>query len=578
MREFLVLLLPFFWSVKNDLLRLKTALYRKIILYSLFGIGFIMLLTKLLNRGMIQLQSLSPEVFNVLLIKGFTLIFMIIFFAQIVNGVIISLNRLYQAQDLELLFTSPVRRSSLFFSRLFETHIKASWMLVVFGIPLLITLGNQFSANVVYYGFSLTVLILFLIIPINIGIGITIIMAGKFSFKKIKRLIYSAGLLAILGIVITLRIFRPERFANPELFANLKIFLSELSTPHFILLPNRWLSEALFQFFNGAYLELLLFTSVLFVTSYLTFPMLMQIYRRYHYKGWSMLQSGSAVHPKKTRRFLSLFGTMERTFGYILPGFLVKPFDTQSRALLRKDAHSQIYDTKAIQQNLVLLSLIVVYLFSIASLPLNWEKYFIKLKYSISFFNLGLILVIVATLSAKLVYPVIVAEARTLWLIKTAPLIARKYIWMKFLFLFIPVFLVGQILTVSSALLLNIESAFLMLMILTTTLVSFSLVSMSVAFGFADLRLEMKDEEGERVKTGNVAYMMSSVVFILIILVIEIIPLYLYFLKESGKAVFIQKTWFLLIAVIVSLLVINILITVFSLRQSVRMFERFQQV
>jgi ABC-2 type transport system permease protein len=577
MKEFLMLLLPFFWSVKNDLLRLKTSLYRKIVLYALSGIVFITLVTKLFNRGMMKLQALSPEVFNILLIKGFSLIFLIIFFAQIVNGVIISLNRFYQAQDLELLFTSPVRRPSLFFSRLFETHIKTSWMLVVFGIPLLITLGNQFSTNVAYYGFSLAVLILFLIIPVNIGVGITIIMAGMFSFRKIKRLIYSTGILAVLAIVTTLRIFRPERFANPELFANLKIFLSELSTPHFILLPNRWLSETLFQFFNRDYIEVILFTAILFVTSYLTFPILMHIYRRYHYKGWSILQTGGTAHPKKTRRLMGVFDGIERAARFLLPGFILKPFDAQSRALLRKDTQSQIHDTKAIQQNLILLSLIVVYLFSIASLPLNWEKYFIKLKYGISFFNLGLILVIVATLSAKLVYPVIVAEARTLWLIKTAPLRTGKYIWMKFLFLFVPVFLVGQILTVSSAILLNIESVFFMLMIFTTTLVCFSLVSMSVAFGVADLRVEMKDEESEKVKTGNVAFMMVSVVFILFILVLEIIPLYLYFLKESKQIVFIQKTWLLLIAVIVSLLVINIFVTVFSLRQSIRRFEGIQQ-
>jgi ABC-2 type transport system permease protein len=189
-----------------------------------------------------------------------------------------------------------------------------------------------------------------------------------------------------------------------------------------------------------------------------------------------------------------------------------------------------------------------------------------------------LILVIVATLSAKLVYPVIVSEARTLWLIKSSPLLPRKYIRMKFLFLFVPIFLVGQMLTVSSAVLLNIESAFFMLMILTTALVCFSLVSMSVAFGIADLSSEMKDEESEKVKTGNVAFMMASVVFILFTLALETIPLYLYFLKESVQIVFIQKTWFLLAAVIVSLVVINILVTVFSLRQSIRKFERFEQV
>ena len=128
MKELIILLSPVFWSIKNDLLRFSKSFYIKTFLYTLSGTAFIFLVTMLLNAGMDKLEGLSPEVFNLLLTKGCSLIFLIIFFIQIINGAVMTLDKYYQAQELELLFTSPVNRTSLFFSRLFETHLKTSWM------------------------------------------------------------------------------------------------------------------------------------------------------------------------------------------------------------------------------------------------------------------------------------------------------------------------------------------------------------------------------------------------------------------------------------------------------------------
>lgn len=113
MKALILLLSPIFWSIKNDLLRFSKSFYIKTFLYALSGIVFIFLVTMLLNAGMDNLEGLSPEVFNLLLTKGYSLIFLIVFFIQIINGAIMSLDKYYQAQELEVLFTSPVNRTSL---------------------------------------------------------------------------------------------------------------------------------------------------------------------------------------------------------------------------------------------------------------------------------------------------------------------------------------------------------------------------------------------------------------------------------------------------------------------------------
>lgn len=569
MKELLVLLSPFFWSVKNDLLRFNRAFYKKAIFYTLSSIGFILVFTKVLTMGMLKLQSLSSEVFAILVIKGYALIFLIISFMQVINGFVMSFNKYYQSRELEFLLTSPVNRTSLFFSRLFETHLKTSWMFIVFGVPLLAALGVFSQANPFYYPCALIALVSFSIIPVNIGISITIILAGIFHLKKLKKFVFFVGLVSVVGIIMLLRMFKPERFVNPELFATLKIFLSELKTPSFILLPNRWLSEFLFSFLEKSYVDMLFFLALLVLTAYATVFSLVIVYKKFHYKGWSLLQGeGISLRARRKRGFGGVFLKPFRS--------VLALFDRQSIALLRKDLFYQFHDIKNIQQNLILLSLIVVYLFSIASLPLNWEEYGVQLRYIISFFNLGLILIIIASLCSKLVYPAIVTSGDSLWVIKTTPITPRKYIWTKFLFLFIPIFVLGQLLTVFSSMFVHVEQTIFILNIMTTTLVCFSLVGLAISFGITDLKQITKGGTGEEIKTGNTFYMILSVVFIVFTLLLELIPIYLYFLKEAQRIEFTKKAWLFIGIAMFVLLSVNMLITTISMHFNIKRFDNIQ--
>ena len=251
---------------------------------------------------MLKLQNLSADVFNVLLIKGYSLIFMLIFFVQIVNGLVISLSTFYQSKELEILLTSPVNRTSLFFSRLFETHIKASWMLILFGIPLLVSSGLLFHTSLIYYAYALLLFMVFSTIPVNIGIGMTIVLSSSFHIRKLKTYLLSAGIVAVLLFVTLVRIIKPERFVNPELFANLTLFINEMKTPSYILLPNRWLSESLFTFLGQSFnSNTLIFISLLCLTSYLSTVLIEILFKRYHYRGWGLLQK--EISPAKGKGF-----------------------------------------------------------------------------------------------------------------------------------------------------------------------------------------------------------------------------------------------------------------------------------
>jgi len=244
--------------------------------------------------------------------------------------------------------------------------------------------------------------------------------------------------------------------------------------------------------------------------------------------------------------------------------------------LIKKELLYQIRDIKNIHQMLILFSLIIVYLFSIASLPLNWEDYGIQLRYMVSFFNLGLILIIIASLCARVVYPAIVSEGASFWIIKASPISAARYVWTKVFYFFIPLFLISQILTSFSSFFIHIERPLFIEVAVTLLFLCLSLVSMAVAFGIYDLRPALNDELKEQTKTGSPILMILSIVLIFFTLAIEVAPIFLYFFKESAQIAFSYKVWGIMAALFIVLFIVNLIVVMLSISLSIRRVKRLQ--
>jgi ABC-2 type transport system permease protein len=487
---------------------------------------------------------------------------------QILNAMVLSLNTYYQAQDLEVLFISPVDRTSLFFSRLCETHIKSSWMLIVFGLPLIVSSGLIYHASLFYHVYALLLFAAYSTIPVNLGIGLAILLSTIFYIRKLKKFLFSTGIAAVVSLVVMLRMLKPEQYVNPELFANLTLFIAAMKAPSFILLPNRWLSDAMFSFLSKDFTgTALICVFLLFLTSYMTTVFLLVLYKKFHYKGWKLLQeAGTSL--KKRRQKVTLLT--------IITGGTAKILGIERNPLIKKDLLYQVRDVKNIHQILILLSLIVIYLFSIMSLPLNWEYYAVELRYIISFFNLGLILIIIASLCSRLVYPQIVSEGFSFWIIKTSPLTPKKYVRTKFLFFLVPIIAIGQFLIITSSFFIGVERVFILSNMLTLALTSFSFISMSIAFGIHDMKAASTDMPGDRMKTGNIAHMLVSIFLVILILFLEIVPVFLYFLREAQHGAFSRNAWFIIGGVTGVVILVNLVITLVSIHLSIRKAANLQ--
>jgi ABC-2 type transport system permease protein len=578
MKAFITLISPMLWSIKNDMIRANWTFYKRIFLYTGSSLLFIIFCTKLLQFGMVRLQNLPSNIFEILIIKGYSFIFLIVFAVQIINGIIFAINSFYQSRELEVVMISPVNRTPLFFSRLLETQLKASWMLAIFGLPLLVSAGIVLKAGLTFYAFSILLFIIFSSIPVNIGISAALFLSSFFYSRKLKKILLSTGVIAVIIITTLFRIYRPERFVSPELFANLTLFISELNTASHILLPNRWLSESVFGLVRYQGWFFLIFISLLILSSYLTAILSLIFFNKYHHNGWALLQEGGFVTHRKDTSDTGDKNILKKALGIHLFKKILAFLSPQRKVLFLKEILYQIRDVRNVHQYLILISLVIVYLFSISSLPLNWTDilYSLKLKYFTAFFNIGLISIILTALCTRIVSPSVLADKDSFWILRTSPVSPKQYIRAKYLFFFIPLILFGLILTIFSFYFIQINKAVLVLEILTVIFLCSSLVSTALMFGTIDLKKWIKEGAKEEIKTGNVLYMIVAIALIMLTLALEAVPTFLYFLKESEQAMFAGRTWLIIFGSTAIIILLNALTAYFSIGHAIKKLNEIE--
>ncbi len=559
MKDLKILILPFFWSLKNEALHFSKTFYRRLFLYLIVGTIFMILFTYLLNTGMTKLKSLSPELFNILLIKTYSLVFLIIFFIQIINGFLISLNSFYNARELETLLISPVDWRSLFVSRLMETYLRASWMLLVFGMPLLLSTGMLKKAGLLFYLLSFFSLAFFLFIPLGISIAGVIFITRYVHARRLKNISVAILIISAVLFITVLRLLRPEYLVNPELFANLTIFLTELKTPSFVLLPSRWLSEIISITSDGRFdINTVLFLVAIISTGYVTFLVAIETFRKYFYTGWERLQEG--VIKSKKLSFSRLQTLMERITSWIAP---------ESRELIKKDILLYIRDSRNLQELFILFALIIIYAFSISALPLNWEGYAERLRYMASLFTAAITMIVIAAISSRIIYPML-SEGLSTWLIKTVPVSTYRYVSTRYLLFLIPLLLIGEGLIILSIYFIPVHRSYQLMHLLTTALTTMSVLGITFLSSLSERTIKKSLLDNKKPE-ATVSYMMLSLSIIILNLLIMSIPVSDLLMSNTENPDI--KSLYVGCGIIV---LINLLITLLSLRQSIKGYSSLE--
>ena len=154
------------------------------------------------------------------------------------------------------------------------------------------------------------------------------------------------------------------------------------------------------------------------------------------------------------------------------------------RHLLVKDLKIFLRDVSQWSQLLLLLALVLVYLYNFRVLDLDRNPYMSgMIKNVYAFVNLAMAGLVMATVCARFVFPAVSAEGAAFWIIRTAPVSLRAFLWSKFWTGFIPVFLLTELLTVAANHFLGVEPFLRMVAAAAVLLMSLALVGLATGLG-----------------------------------------------------------------------------------------------
>ena len=163
----------------------------------------------------------------------------------LLSNIIAALSSFFLAKDLELLVSAPVDWLSLYASRLFETALHSSWMVVLLALPMVTAYGLAFEGSVWYVLAAIAGFLPFFVIPAAAGSAITLVLVNVFPARRTRDILSVIGVLAAAGLVVLFRLIRPEQLARPEGFRSLVEFISVLRGSSSPFLPSDWLQRVL---------------------------------------------------------------------------------------------------------------------------------------------------------------------------------------------------------------------------------------------------------------------------------------------------------------------------------------------
>ncbi len=527
--------------LKNSFYPVNISRVFKAVFFVIVGVvffaGTFLLFDKIISY-LISFEDFQEIFVKLFLERLMAMIYLMSLSMLIFSNVVTSLSCNYLSKDLDNLLSLPLSHMKVFFSKSFEAFFNSSYIIVLLIVPVLISYGTNFGAGIGYYLWMIPSLVLFLIIPWSAGITVTIILMRFLPAHKTYRIMMVMSLIFIVILVFSIRLIHPEKLFNPEETDDFVTLIQSISFPGYEKLPSTWVAKTQFGYLND---EMIMFRSNILKLAIfaLTGILIMATAAKLlYYRGWTETGRSEKVTLSGKWRFKNLHHITSLLLG------------RRNGALLEKDLKLFFRDTSQWSQLLLLGALVILYVYNITNIPFPHPV----LKSVISFLNLGMAGFVLAAIGVRFVFPSVSQESGSFWIIKTSPVKLKDFLKEKFIISFLPLFLLAEILIISSNLILNVEPFLMALSVLTIFFISLAITGFGVGLGAAYPNFKAENQAKTAGSLAGILYMLISLLYIGVVLVIESWPVYLYFSKpfhpdRSERYFFVGLAYFAVVLI-----------------------------
>ena len=497
---FTYLLTPVFQAARNRVRRRERGDNLRVGVFGSISLGVALTLFAVVFWLTWQLLDYD-ELGEYLLRLGFSWLFVTFLSFVLFSAIVSALSTFFLSEDLRLLLATPIPARRLFYSRYVRTAVQASWMVVVFMLPVLLGIGVARCAGPSYYLIAVATLVPFVTIPVAIGVTTTLVLVNIFPARRARDVLMLMGLLFAGTLVVLLRVLRPERLLQLESLPEVADFFTTMQSPVMPLLPSFWAGETLFTALQGRVDWL--HAGALWTTALALTVLTRMAYGRMYFAGWSKAQEARKA---RFTRLLWLESVLAAT-----------PMPLAWRSLMTKDLKVFLRDTAQWSQLLLLVALSAVYLYNFSVLDLDRLPYMAgAVKNAYAFVNLALAAFVLSAVAVRFVFPAVSAEGPAFWIIRTSPVSLRAFLWSKFWTGLVPVLVLAEILTIVSNEFLGVPAFLKLVDAVSIFFMTVALVGLATGMGAVYPRFRAENLTQVSGSYGGVAYMVAAVGFIVV--------------------------------------------------------------
>ena len=528
--NWLLLLIPRFLALRNGLLRRdRSSRARALILSTLvvlFWCGAFWFFYRVLTYFH-AIPDLGPVLSQKLLHVVFLTFFAILLFSNVITG----LSTFFLSRDLLLLLPAPVPPNRLFAAKFAETLVDSSWMVLLFSGPAFVAYGVVHGGGPIYYLMAFLTLVPFLIIPAALGVIVTMSLAYLLPAQRGKDMLLVFSTLFLSLLYLLFRLLQPEKLVNPEAFSDFLAFLSAMQAPSSPFLPSTWAADALLPFLGLKHGEALFHYLLLLSTALVLLVVGSSLSTTLYPLGWSKAQEG-----QRRRGLRHWWDTVIQS--------VVTVFPSRLRVIVIKDLKTFFRDAGQWSQLFMLLALIVVYVYNFSVLPMGGGAVgSFYLQNVVAFFNLALAGFVMAAIAVRFVFPALSLEGKTFWVLKSAPVPLRRWWWSKFWVGLLPLLFLGELLVCITNHFLNVSTFMMVLSAVTLFFLTFGIVALGMAIGVAYPNFTAEHSAKIAASFGGVLYMILSILFIGLVVVLEAWPVYMLLMSKLKQMPLTPAMW-----------------------------------
>jgi len=516
-----LLLTPRWNAVRNRFTRLAPGDGFKTVVLGLLGLGFWTFLFVVSYRVLGYFRTIEG-LGDLLALRLLSMILLTFFSVLVFSNIVTALSTFYLSGELDILLSSPVPIDSIYRAKYIETLIDSSWMTLIYGMPVFIAYGVVFKASLSYYLGLLLTIVPFLIIPAALGIIVTMLLVNAFPARRAKDILVLLGLLFFVVIYILFRVLQPEKLVDPDAFPSLVQYLTAMRAPVSPLFPSSWATEVLSPLLRKSQGQTAFYLLMLWSTGLAGIVTGEWICGIVYYPGWSRSQEGKKSPISRSRAADAFFR------GVVLP------FRGKMRAIVLKDIKLFFRDTSQWSQLFLLFALMVVYIYSFKLLPLDraaMPSFF--LQNLISFLNLGMVGFVTSSVAVRFVFPAVSLEGASFWIIRSAPISLRNFLWAKFWSSLLPLLVLSEALIVLSNMLLKVTPFMMILGIATVFMMTFGITALGIGLGAVFPRFRYDNVAQIPTGFGGIVYMILTMLFIGTVILFEAWPVYKIFMAQT---------------------------------------------